>query len=30
MHIDNVPNVIIAYCMLLNMCEVHDDNVSEE
>ena len=29
-HIDNVPNIIIACCILHNMCEVHDDTFNKE
>ena len=30
MHIDNVPNVILACCILHNVCEIHNDDFNEE
>ena len=30
MHIDNVPNVIAACCVLLNICEVHQDSFNDD
>lgn len=30
MHIDNVPHIIVACCVLHNMCEIHHDNFNEE
>ena len=29
-HIDNVPYIITACCVLHNMCEVHGDTFNEE
>ena len=29
-HIDNVPYIVTACCVLHNMCEVHDDAFNEE
>jgi len=30
MHINNVPNVVLACCILHNVCEIHDDEFNEE
>ena len=30
MHLDNVPYVIAACCVLHNVCEVHHDSFNEE
>lgn len=30
MHIDNVPHIIVACCVLHNMCEIHHDSFNEE
>ena len=30
MHIDNVPNVIAACCVLHNVCEVHGDTFNND
>ena len=30
MHIENVPNVVGACCMLHNICEIHNDTFNEE
>ena len=30
MHIENVPNVVGAYCVLHNICEIHNDTFNEE
>ena len=30
MHVDNVPNVILACCILHNVCEIHNDEFNEE
>ena len=30
MHIDNVPHIIAACCVLHNVCEVHNDDFNEE
>ena len=30
MHIDNVPHVIVACCVLHNMCEIHHEGFNEE
>jgi len=29
-HIDNVPHVVTACCVLHNFCEVHEDSFDEE
>ena len=30
MHINNVPNVVLACCILHNICEIHGDEFNEE
>ena len=30
MHIENIPNVVGACCMLHNICEIHNDTFNEE
>ena len=30
MHIDNIPHIIAACCILHNVCEVHNDDFNEE
>ena len=30
MHVDNVPHIIVACCILPNMCEIHHDSFNEE
>ena len=30
MRIENVPNVVGAYCVLHNICEIHNDTFNEE
>ena len=30
MHICNVPNVVLACCILHNICEIHGDEFNEE
>ena len=30
MHIENVPNVVGACCVLHNICEIHNDTFNEE
>ena len=30
MHVDNVPHIIVACCILHNMCEIHHDSFNEE
>ena len=30
MHIENVPNVVGACCMLHNICEIHNDTFIED
>ena len=29
MHVDNVPHIIAACCVLHNVCEIHDDDFDE-
>jgi len=30
MHINNEPNVVLACCILHNVCEIHGDDFNEE
>ena len=30
MHVDNVPHIIAACCVLHNVCEIHHDSFNEE
>ena len=30
MHVNNVPNVVLACCILHNVCEIHGDEFNEE